>query len=32
MHQKLINHRGKITIDNIKTFAREINIEPEFIN
>ena len=31
MHQKLINHRGKITIDNIKTFASEIDIEPNLL-
>ena len=31
MHQKLINHRGKITIDNIKIFASEINIEPNLL-
>ena len=31
MHQKLINHLGKITIDNIKTFASEINIEPNLL-
>ena len=31
MHQKLINHRGKITIDNIKAFASEINIEPNLL-
>ena len=31
MHQKLINHRGKITIDNIKTYASEINIEPNLL-
>jgi len=31
MHQKLINHRGKITIDNIKTFATEINIDPNLL-
>ena len=31
MHQRLINHRGKITIDNIKTFAGEIKIEPNLL-
>ena len=31
MHQKLINHQGKITIDNIKIFASEINIEPNLL-
>ena len=31
MHQKLINHRGKITIEDIKVFAKEINIDPELL-
>ena len=31
MHQKLINHRGKITIEDIKVFAEEINIDPELL-
>ena len=31
MHQKLINHRGKINIEDIKVFAKEINIDPELL-
>tara|TARA_Y100001970_G_C14143137_1_gene808328 strand:- start:214 stop:933 length:720 start_codon:yes stop_codon:yes gene_type:complete len=31
MHQKLINHRGKITIEDIRFFAEEINIDPELL-
>ena len=31
MHQKLINHRGKITIEDIRVFAKEINIDPELL-
>ena len=31
MHQKLINHRGKITIEDIRVYAGEINIDPELL-
>ena len=31
MHQKLINHRGKINIEDIKVFAKEIDIDPELL-
>tara|TARA_Y100001970_G_scaffold155802_1_gene190759 strand:+ start:4126 stop:4845 length:720 start_codon:yes stop_codon:yes gene_type:complete len=31
MHQKLINHRGKITIEDINVFAEEINIDPDLL-